>query len=480
MEKTFDYVVNFWFGPRGSRKKFKYDPDTKQTKQLKTNFGAWYEATHHYYLVNQHCKFLKRNKIDNLNKIIFVINADDEMCVREIVKIRKEVDEVIKWYDLQDKIKVITHDNTNHSYGAWNIGLKYLIRENQLSTGAPFFYHKPSSDYAFLCEDDYIPTDKNFFKPFFKVLEDDKVGYVAQHVDDIVVLIDTRNSKTKKSSYRHAAVSNGFIRLDSCKSVLKKHKNVFNFNQIDNFNEKLSQRALEQITFTNNLTELGYKLEGISNVCYVPFDQNNSNKLRHFGDIKNYCPIKPYEYPFEVNLRCLTKQDLEWFIKIRNDDSTRKFLQNDNKHSLAEAHEWFDKLYNVDDQGIVKDPYLIIYYIQRQYFSQEDMDGNTRFRNNKTYIEFEHAVGYIRQYETEINGETYPEIGADIDPRHRKRGYAKAAYINRLKELKTASLWVFEDNFARNLYFDLGFRDNGKTKINRGRKEHQMIWRRKI
>ena len=62
MEKTFDYVVNFWFGPRGSRKKFKYDPDTKRTKQLKTNFGAWYEATHHYYLVNHHCKFLKRNK----------------------------------------------------------------------------------------------------------------------------------------------------------------------------------------------------------------------------------------------------------------------------------------------------------------------------------------------------------------------------------------------------------------------------------
>ena len=40
---------------------------------------------------------------------------------------------------------------------------------------------------------------------------------------------------------------------------------------------------------------------------------------------------------------------------------------------------------------------------------------------------------------------------------------AKAAYVTLLRELDKASLWVFEDNFARNLYFDLGFRDTGET-----------------
>tara|TARA_R110002167_G_scaffold22322_4_gene80103 strand:+ start:784 stop:2208 length:1425 start_codon:yes stop_codon:yes gene_type:complete len=473
MGKTFDYVVNFWFGSRGSRKKYKFDSSSSKTKETKTNYGAWYEAIHHYYLVNQHCKFLKKHKIDNLKNIIFVINHEQDTAT-----LLKEVNEVIEWYELQDKIKVITHDNTNHSYGAWNASLKHLIHESQLSTGSPFFSHKTLSDYVFLCEDDYIPTDEKFYEPFFKVLEDDKVGYVAQHVDNVDVLIDTRNNKTEKTSYRHASVSNGFIRLDSCKSVLKKHKNIFNFSKILRNGYWNNPRALEQIAFTDNLIELGYKLEGISDFCYIPFDQNNSNNIKHFGDEKNYCPIRPYKYPDEIKLKILTKADIEWFLKIRNHDSTRKFLQNDNVFTLAEGHEWFDDLHKIDDEYTLY-PYLIIYRIQRQYFSQEDIDGNTRFRPGANYIEIEHAVGYIRQYEIEIKGKKWTEIGADIDPRYRGKGYAKAAYINRLKKLNLASLWVFEDNFARNLYFDLGFRDNGKTNINRGRKEYQMTWKKK-
>ena len=81
---------------------------------------------------------------------------------------------------------------------------------------------------------------------------------------------------------------------------------------------------------------------------------------------------------------------------------------------------------------------------------------------------------------TKINGKEIIELGCDIHPKHRKQGYAKRAYINMLSNLESASLWVFEDNFARNLYFELGFRDNGVTQINRGRKEYQMVWKRKI
>jgi len=475
MGKTFDYVVNFWFGPRGSRKKNAYGNLDPKTKETKANYGAWYEATHHYYLVNQHCKFLKKYKIDNLNKVIFVINVEDEMCVREKVKILKEVDEVIKWYNLQDKIKVITHDNEHHSYGAWNKGIKYLINESLLSTGSPFFHHKILSDYVFLCEDDYIPTDEKFYEPFFKVLEDDKVGYAAQHVENITVFVDTRNDKAEKSSYRHASVSNGFIRLDSCKKVLIFYNNVFDFNKILKNSNWKNSRALEQIAFTDNLIELDYKIEGISDVCYVPFDQNNSNNIKHFGDEKNYCPIRPYKYPDEIKLKILTKADIEWFLKIRNHDSTRKFLQNDNVFTLVEGYEWFDDLHKIDDEYTLY-PYLIIHRIQRRYLKKEDIEGYYGAK----YIENEHPVGYIRQYEIEIKGKKWTEIGADIDPRYRGKGYAKAAYINRLKKLNLASLWVFEDNFARNLYFDLGFRDNGKTNINRGRKEYQMTWKRKI
>jgi predicted GNAT family acetyltransferase len=116
------------------------------------------------------------------------------------------------------------------------------------------------------------------------------------------------------------------------------------------------------------------------------------------------------------------------------------------------------------------------------YTSRRVVENNMREYNNirtVEYIENQHNVGYVRQYWREIDGEKIIELGADVHPKHRRKGYAKAAYIKLLKNLESACLWVFEDNFARNLYFELGFRDNGKTKINRGRKEYQMIWRRK-
>ena len=97
----------------------------------------------------------------------------------------------------------------------------------------------------------------------------------------------------------------------------------------------------------------------------------------------------------------------------------------------------------------------------------------------QNYFEIELPIGYTRRYMTKIDGKEIIELGCDIHPKHRRKGYAKKAYIDMLSQLETASLWVFEDNFARNLYFELGFRDNGKTKINRGRKEYQMVWKRK-
>ena len=66
------------------------------------------------------------------------------------------------------------------------------------------------------------------------------------------------------------------------------------------------------------------------------------------------------------------------------------------------------------------------------------------------------------------------EIGVDIHPKFRRKGYARAAYKKYLQDKNFASLWVFEDNFARNLYIDLGFKDTGETQINRGRLEYRM------
>jgi hypothetical protein len=137
-----------------------------------------------------------------------------------------------------------------------------------------------------------------------------------------------------------------------------------------------------------------------------------------------------------MNLRKLTEFDLPFLLEIRNDDTTRINLENDSIFTLQECNDWFFK----------KNP---IWYII-------EVDGND--------------VGYIR-----TNGD---EVGIDIHPNYRRRGYARDAYKLYLKDKNYASLWVFSDNFAKNIYIELGFVENGNTKIIRNREYVQMIYKK--
>jgi predicted acetyltransferase len=133
-------------------------------------------------------------------------------------------------------------------------------------------------------------------------------------------------------------------------------------------------------------------------------------------------------------LRKLEVNDLKFLLEVRNNDSTRKFLENDSVFNYEECLNWFNS----------KNPLWYIIEV-----------------NNK-------PVGYIR-----TNGD---EIGCDIHPNYRRNGYAKESYKLILKKISTASLWVFEDNFAKKLYQDLGFKENGDEKIIRNRKYIKMIY----
>ena len=507
MEK-FDYIVNFWFGPRSSVKEFKYERG-KGAIQATDNYGFWYHKLHHYFLVHAHCKFLSRNKIPNLNKVQFVINVGGGTPSNKLLA---DVREIIEWYKLD--INVILHDNTNHSYGAWNAGLKNLI------------LHNTKAKYCFLCEDDYVPTDKDFYIPFFNkfnsVGNDGKFGYVCQMADELklhVIIPKKENrekieSKLQYSSSRevkmrarngnnedpdiihmeyiseHAAISNGFISMDVARE-LNKTGDIFTFEMVKDPKNKnsearvklddavhdLSIRAQEQVVFTNKLLMNGYLLGDISEDCYTPFDQNNNNKVKKYGNEFGYCPIKPYKYPEIIPLDKMSRNDLQWFLGIRNDDSTRYYLENDSTFTLDEAREWFD---NLDKDKLY--PYLIISEVTRFWDASISRYGGIKDQAKQRGIwkEEKTKIGYVRQYMTEVDGEEMVEIGIDISPEYRRRGLAKAAYVTLLRDLDKASLWVFEDNFARNLYFDLGFRDTGETQINRGRKEYRMVWKRKI
>ena len=128
---------------------------------------------------------------------------------------------------------------------------------------------------------------------------------------------------------------------------------------------------------------------------------------------------------------------LEFLLEVRNHESTRKFLENDSIFNIGQCKEWFLNL---------KSPWYII------------MVDNE-------------PVGYIR-----TNGS---DIGCDIHPNHRRKGYARMAYLKIMENMDSATLWVFEDNFAKNLYKDIGFKENNEEKIIRGRRYIKMIYKQK-
>lgn len=135
-----------------------------------------------------------------------------------------------------------------------------------------------------------------------------------------------------------------------------------------------------------------------------------------------------------MNLRELSISDLPFLLEVRNDETTRVNLENDSVFTLAQCEEWF----------LVRKPkwYII------------EIDDN--------------SVGYIR-----TNG---VEVGIDIHPNYRRKGYAREAYKLYLKDKEYATLWVFVDNFAKILYTELGFVENGNTKTIRGRDYIQMVY----
>jgi ribosomal protein S18 acetylase RimI-like enzyme len=140
-----------------------------------------------------------------------------------------------------------------------------------------------------------------------------------------------------------------------------------------------------------------------------------------------------------IKLKLLGIEDLRFLLEVRNDKSTRNNLENNNLFTLNDCEQWFKKTN--------PEWYVII---------------NSNNEN----------VGYLR-----TSGD---EIGCDIHPKHRRKGYARLAYNEYLKDKDYATLWVFEDNFAKNLYESLGFIENGESKIVRDRKYVRMIWKKLV
>ena len=139
----------------------------------------------------------------------------------------------------------------------------------------------------------------------------------------------------------------------------------------------------------------------------------------------------------KIQFRKLIEDDLPFLLEVRNHISTRNMLENDQIFNINQCKTWFNE----------SNPnWLIILNI-----------NNDR-------------VGYVR-----LNNH---DVGIDIHINFRKMGYAKTSYKKLLKDRNYASLWVFEDNYAINLYKSIGFIKNGNFKIIRKRKYLQMTFDR--
>ena len=93
-----------------------------------------------------------------------------------------------------------------------------------------------------------------------------------------------------------------------------------------------------------------------------------------------------------VTLRPLTSKDLGFLLEVRNDPTTRHFLEDNSIFSLSECKKWFK----------TKKPIWFIIEVDKK------------------------SVGYVRTKKD--------EIGVDIHPKFRRKGYARAAYKKYLQD----------------------------------------------
>ena len=129
----------------------------------------------------------------------------------------------------------------------------------------------------------------------------------------------------------------------------------------------------------------------------------------------------------------------------------------------------------VPDNGkIAKKKDLVIGFLSQEFTLDECKEWYTYLSEPYYIIENEagERVGYFR-----TKGD---EVGCDIHINHRRKGYARQAYLEYLKDKEYASLYVLETNFAKNLYESLGFVETGNFIIHDNRGKHlEMIWKRK-
>ena len=138
----------------------------------------------------------------------------------------------------------------------------------------------------------------------------------------------------------------------------------------------------------------------------------------------------------DITFRKMDQLDGEFVLEIRNDDSTRLFLNNSEKFSLQGFTIWYN----------IEHPYWLIAYHKDKPF------------------------GYVRtNYKDKEKGTI--QIGMDIHPNHRGKKLSKPTYIKLFSFLKSEGyekVWleVLDYNtVAHGIYLSLGFKEIDRLKF---------------
>lgn len=123
----------------------------------------------------KHIEYIN-NHIPDIGLVSFIINKSDELVDNEVV-------DFINNSDIKFNYEIILRDNIGFSYGAW----EEIMRKNYVDY-----------DYAFLIEDDYIPSRPDTLQYFYrKFTENEHYIYVCSLWHN-----------------NHPSISNGMIRTE--------------------------------------------------------------------------------------------------------------------------------------------------------------------------------------------------------------------------------------------------------------------------
>lgn len=232
-----NYIVCMFFGRRRSRKiNNMVENDT-------------------FHLLKKHLKFL--SQCDNeITEATIIVNGKFPDGLQQVV-------EECGPYKMH--LTFIERDNKGFSYGAWNDALIYSLTNNK------------NWDYYFLLEDDYIPSKKDFYKPFVENCTDETPFICSQ------ASYGDRNK-------RHAMISNGLIQGKACKEVYSKNNSVFLIYDTESFYGVAFQI---QTDFYDLFTEIGYKFDDITNEYCFPFHDSVDDSIVYRGKENGEILLEP-------------------------------------------------------------------------------------------------------------------------------------------------------------------------------------------